>query len=210
MADDFYSFDEALDELKLKEEELKRLVSEGELRAFRKGDTMKIRRADVELLRSELDSDIADLDETVEELVFEDDSDLDADAGMATQELDVETLVDDPEPIESAPTSRSSSSARPVKRTAAAASMEEDEDLEPAWLTGMLMISSMMLLLAAPILLSLSTGNAGGLAKGVAGMFGAEFDQANMAPAATADADADATDADASGAASDADASDAE
>ena len=69
MADDFYSFDEALDELKLKEEELKRLVSEGELRAFRKGDTMKIRRADVELLRSELDSDVADLDETVDELV---------------------------------------------------------------------------------------------------------------------------------------------
>ena len=129
MADDFYSFDEALDELKLKEEELKRLVSEGELRAFRKGDTMKIRRADVELLRSELDSDVADLDETVDELVFEDDSDLDADAGMATQELDVETLVDDPEPEEAAPAPRSSASARPIKRASAAAS-DEDEDEE--------------------------------------------------------------------------------
>jgi len=93
VADDFYSFDEALDELKLKEEELKRLVSEGEIRAFRKGDTMKLRRADVENLRAELDVDV------VEELVFEDDSDLDGDTGMATQELDVETLVDDPEII---------------------------------------------------------------------------------------------------------------
>jgi len=207
VADDFYSFDEALDELKLKEEELKRLVSEGELRAFRKGDTMKIRRADVELLRSELDSDVADLDETVDELVFEDDSDLDADAGMATQELDVETLVDDPEPEEAAPAPRSSASARPIKRASAAAS-DEDEDEEPTWVAGMLMISALMLLLSAPILMSLSTGNASGLAKGVAGIFGAEFDgAATAASASNADAaDADAADADGA----DADAADAD
>lgn len=182
MADDFYSFDEALDELKLKEEELKRLVSEGELRAFRKGDTMKIRRADVELLRAELDADVADLDDTVDELVFEDDSDLDADAGMATQELDVETLVDDEEPAAPARASRSSASARPAKRSAVAAAAEEEEE-EPAWVKGLLMVSALLLILAMPIMLSLGTGNAGGLAKGVAGLFGAEFDQAAPAPA---------------------------
>lgn len=190
MADDFYSFDEALDELKLKEEELKRLVSEGELRAFRKGDTMKIRRADVELLRAELDADVADLDDTVDELVFEDDSDLDADAGMATQELDVETLVDEEEPVAAAPAraSRSSASARPAKRSAVAAAAEEEEE-EPAWVKGLLMVSALLLMLAMPIMLSLGTGNAGGLAKGVAGLFGAEFDQA--APAQPAEAPAD-------------------
>ncbi len=188
MADDFYSFDEALDELKLKEEELKRLVSEGELRAFRKGDTMKIRRADVELLRAELDADVADLDDTVDELVFEDDSDLDADAGMATQELDVETLVDDEEPAAPARASRSSASARPAKRSAVAAAAEEEEE-EPAWVKGLLMVSALLLMLAMPIMLSLGTGNAGGLAKGVAGLFGAEFDQA--APAQPAEAPAD-------------------
>ena len=95
VADDFYSFDEALNELKLKEEELKRLVSEGEIRAFRKGDTMKLRRKDVEELRAELDSDLVDLGDTSDELVFEDETDL-GDAGMATQELDVETLIDEP------------------------------------------------------------------------------------------------------------------
>ena len=95
MADDFYSFDEALEELKLKEEELKRLVSEGEIRAFRKGDTMKLRRADVETLRAELDGDLVDLGDNADELVFEDETDLGGDTGMATQELDVETLVDD-------------------------------------------------------------------------------------------------------------------
>lgn len=196
MADDFYSFDEALDELKLKEEELKRLVSEGELRAFRKGDTMKIRRADVELLRAELDADVADLDDTVDELVFEDDSDLDADAGMATQELDVETLVDEEEPVAAEPAraSRSSASARPAKRSAvavAAAAAEEEE--EPAWVKGLLMVSALLLMLAMPIMLSLGTGNAGGLAKGVAGLFGAEFDQAAASqPAASQPAEAPA------------------
>jgi len=55
MADDeFYSFDEALNELRLKEEELKRLVAEGEIRAFREGEIMKLRRGDVEELGREL------------------------------------------------------------------------------------------------------------------------------------------------------------
>ncbi len=184
MADDFYSFDEALDELKLKEEELKRLVSEGEIRAFRKGDTMKLRRADVENLRAELDVDV------VEELVFEDDSDLDADAGMATQELDVETLVDEEEPVAAEPAraSRSSASARPAKRSAVAAAAAEEEE-EPAWVKGLLMVSALLLMLAMPIMLSLGTGNAGGLAKGVAGLFGAEFDQAAASQPAEAPAD---------------------
>ena len=48
--EEFFSFDEALDQLRLKEEELKRLVSEGEIRAFRDGETMKLRRTDVETL----------------------------------------------------------------------------------------------------------------------------------------------------------------
>ena len=56
--EDFFSFDEALSELRLKEEELKRLVSEGEIRAFREGDTMKLRRGDVEALRSELGGEV--------------------------------------------------------------------------------------------------------------------------------------------------------
>jgi hypothetical protein len=47
------------------------------------------------------------------------------------------------------------------------------------------MISALLLILAMPVMLSLGTGNAGGLAKGVAGLFGAEFDQAPAAPADT-------------------------
>lgn len=185
MADDFYSFDEALNELKLKEEELKRLVSEGEIRAFRKGDTMKLRRKDVEELRAELDSDIVELGDTVDELVFEDDGD----AGMATQELDVETLVDEPvEELEPEPApapraaSRSSRSARaaepaaaPVRRQSAIAAIKEDEEEEPGWVKGVLILTTLVLFLAAPMITSLLTGRASGFAKGIAGAMGNQF-----------------------------------
>ncbi len=45
---EFYTFDEVLKYLQIPETKLKRLVSEGEIRAFREGDEMKFRRADVE------------------------------------------------------------------------------------------------------------------------------------------------------------------
>ena len=93
MADDqFLSFEDALDQLRLQEEELKRLVSEGEIRAFREGDTMKLRAQDVETLRSELTGDV-DAGAS-EEIVFEDDVDIADEAGMATEEItDVETIL---------------------------------------------------------------------------------------------------------------------
>ena len=91
--DQFFSFDEALDELRLQEEELKRLVSEGEIRAFREGETMKLRRADVEALRSELSGgEVVDLGDVTDDLVFEDDP------GMITEDLTetgADTLLDD-------------------------------------------------------------------------------------------------------------------
>lgn len=203
MADDFFSFDEALDELKLKEEELKRLVSEGEIRAFRKGDTMKLRRADVETLRAELDGDLVDLGDTVDELVFEDETDLGGDTGMATQELDVETLVDDSveevaeldlDEIEAAPARRSSTrssrggggksgGAAPVKRQSAVAAATAEQEEEPGFVKGAAILTALVLFLSMPVVVSLMTGNASGLAKGIAGIFGQTFEEA-AAPAA--------------------------
>ncbi|MEL6907913.1 MAG: hypothetical protein AAFP22_21070 [Planctomycetota bacterium] len=201
MADDFYSFDEALNELKLKEEELKRLVSEGEIRAFRKGDTMKLRRKDVEELRAELDSDLVDLGDTVDELVFEDETDL-GDAGMATQELDVETLVDEPveelelddieEPAPARGSSRSGRSARgadkeaPVRRTSAIAAAKAEAVEEPGWVKAGLAVTAILLFVAAPLIISLLTGTASGFAKGVAGALGNVF-EADADPAPSSD-----------------------
>lgn len=193
MADDFYSFDEALEELKLKEEELKRLVSEGEIRAFRKGDTMKLRRADVETLRAELDGDLVDLGDGADELVFEDETDLGGDTGMATQELDVETLVDDGveevaelelDDIEDTGSRRSStrSGSAPIKRQSAVAAATAEAEEEPGWVKGAAIVTALVLFLSMPVVVSLLTGNASGLAKGIAGIFGQTFEEA-AAPA---------------------------
>ena len=179
---EFYNFDEALDQLNLKEEELKRLVSEGEIRAFREGDTMKLRRADVETLRSELmGGDVVDLGSAGEELVFEDDLDLD-EAGMATEEIsemdtlledDVEDVgeveIEDMEPVAAAPSSG-------VRRTSAIAASQEEPEEEPMGMRLLTIGTTAVLLLAIPLTISISTGSASDIAKTIAGIFGAEFD----------------------------------
>ncbi len=48
---DYFSFEEVMGELELGEEDLKRMVSEGELRAFRDENKMKFKREDVETLK---------------------------------------------------------------------------------------------------------------------------------------------------------------
>jgi len=177
---EFFSFDEALHELRLKEEELKRLVSEGEIRAFRDGETMKLRKTDVETLRSELSGgEVVDLGEASEELVFEDDTDLDA--GMATEEIsEADTILDDdvedigeleleeeeldldlePEPV------RRSSALAPGR----AADVEEEN--EGMGLRAAMILTSGILLLAMPVAIAAASGNVTAIARGIAGIFG--------------------------------------
>ena len=51
MAMEYFSFEDVMAELELGEEELKRMVSEGELRAFRDENKMKFKKEDVESLK---------------------------------------------------------------------------------------------------------------------------------------------------------------
>ena len=54
---EFYTFDEVLHQLDIDEQKLKRLVSEGEIRAFREGDEMKFKRSDIDTLDMEASED---------------------------------------------------------------------------------------------------------------------------------------------------------
>jgi excisionase family DNA binding protein len=47
---EFYTFDEVLKQLQIDESRLKRLVSEGEIRAFREGDQMRFKRTEIDSL----------------------------------------------------------------------------------------------------------------------------------------------------------------
>lgn len=177
MSNEFFSFDEALDELRLKEEELKRLVSEGEIRAFRKGETMKLRRSDVEALRQELSGgEVVDLDDSTEELVFEDDAD--DETGMATQEIaDVETIIEDGiedlgeidlDVEEAAP-------AAPVRRASAVVAAQAEDAQESMGMRFAMILSAIVMAVSIPVLYSVSTGNLDDLAASVAGIFGHQF-----------------------------------
>ena len=102
--EEFISLEKALKELRLKEEELKRLVSEGEIRAFRDADKMKFKREDIEKLKQDTGKTIKFQDESsdtlTDDLLFDEeveDLDLDDDEiGMATAPISSdETFIDD-------------------------------------------------------------------------------------------------------------------
>jgi len=165
---DFMSFEDALKELRLKEEELKRLVSEGEIRAFREGETMKLRKSDVQNLRGELSGgDVVDLGGAGEELVFADDSDMDA--GMATEEIAQEDTILE-EDVEDVGAAETVAAPRATRRPAAVRVVEEEEAEGMAFRIAMIATSA-VLVLAFPVVLSAGSGQLSDMAKGIAGIF---------------------------------------
>ena len=177
MPEDFFSFDEALNQLNLKEEELKRLVSEGEIRAFREGDTMKLRRADVENLRKELmGGEVVDLGGAAEELVFEDDLELE-ETGMATEEIsDMDTLLEEEvedvgevaldEDAEIA----EEEDAEPVVAAARGPAAAEEAS-EGMFMRTVAILTALVLLLALPVVTGISTGFPSEIATTLVGWF---------------------------------------
>ena len=185
---DFFSFDEALNQLNLKEEELKRLVSEGEIRAFREGDTMKLRRADVENLKKELmGGEVVDLGGAGEDLVFEDDLQVE-ETGMATEEIsDMDTLLEE-EVEDVGEVALDDESVVAIEEEVAVVEDEEEapvvavrrsvavvaEPYEGALVRVVAILTALILLLAIPIAAGISMGTPSELAKSIASVFGAE------------------------------------
>jgi excisionase family DNA binding protein len=187
---EFFSFDEALNQLNLKEEELKRLVSEGEIRAFREGDTMKLRRADVENLRKELmGGEVVDLGGAGEDLVFEDDLQVE-ETGMATEEIsEMDTLLEEGvedvgevaledvpegaeelelEALEEEEDSGGAPLATPVRRSGAVAAEEVAEGM---LIRAVAIATALVLVLTIPVVTAMSRGSAGSLARSISGLF---------------------------------------
>ncbi len=113
--EEFISLEKALKELRLKEDELKRLVSEGEIRAFRDADKMKFKREDIEKLKQDTGKTIKFQDESsdtlTDDLLFDEeieDLDLEDEVGMKTEPISSdETFIDDaPKPKKKASVSK--------------------------------------------------------------------------------------------------------
>ncbi len=99
---DYYSFEDVLKDLSMEEDELKRLVSAGEIRAFRDNETMRFKAEDVERLKDQ-DDELDDLDlelDLGDDAEFElEETDLEDDGGDLVIE-DLDDLLDEPEEID--------------------------------------------------------------------------------------------------------------
>jgi len=175
---EFYSFDRVLRELQMQEEELKRLVSEGEIRAFRDQDKMKFKAEDVERfkkVRSSADAETLGDEDIPEELVFDED-DADQEVGMATAAISDDSFLEEDEgalelEAELPPEPR----AKRGRATAGAARkprvvVEEPEEAEgPLWTTA-IVLTTIACLLGVLVVLDAQRGLASGLTSGLANL----------------------------------------
>ena len=177
---EFSSFDEALKKLELEEEDLKRLISAGEIRAFREGSNMRLRVEDVSKVADQLgiggsvaESDAGEVLE-VEDLVL-DEAD---DEGMATTQLSEEDTLLDEEveelevAAEAAPARRSGGGAKGVagaRRGAAAAAVATTTD-EGSGMRAAMIFTSLLMLFGIAFAIDMVNGSKSGVTASVVDM----------------------------------------
>ena len=189
MADEFISFDKVLRELQMQEEELKRLVSEGEIRAFRDQDKMKFKKEDVDRfrkLRPSAKDETMGAAEVPEELVFDED-DANQDVGMATAAISDDSFLEEeqakaapePEPEPAAAPARSpsrgggrspSASASGRKPRASSVQVEEGQS-EGIGFKLAILVSSIVLVLGMFVAMDATKATPSGLTRGIADWF---------------------------------------
>ena len=177
---EFSSFDEALKKLELEEEDLKRLISAGEIRAFREGSNMRLRVEDVSKVADQLGigGSIAEADAgevlEVEDLVL-DEAD---DEGMATTQLSEEDTLLDEEveelevAAEAAPGRRSGGGAKGVsgaRRGAAAAAVAATSD-EGSGMRAAMIFTSLLMLFGIAFAIDMVNGSKSGVTASVVDM----------------------------------------
>jgi len=177
---EFSSFDAALDKLELEEDDLKRLISAGEIRAFREGSKMRLRVEDVERVAGELgiggavsEEDAGEVLE-VEDLMLDDDDD----AGMVTTQLSEEdTLLDDDVDVvevEDEPAGAAAPRARNAARGGGRSRRGQEEEQQAAESGGMraaLVLTTVVLVFAIPFAIGMISGHSSGATDGVVGIF---------------------------------------
>ncbi len=184
MADQFFSFEKVLRELHLEEEELKRLVSEGEIRAFRDEDKMKFKKEDIDRFKTKKNSDSPTIEsgsgELTEELFGEEEAGA-GDVGMVTQQIPDKSFLEEEEVQELEP-AKPARAEKPAARRPAPAARPARRRVEQTTQVGEGMLVQVMLILSAIVLLyaSLVVFNAAevrptGLSSGLASWVGDTF-----------------------------------
>ena len=92
---EFYTFDEVLRQLSIDENRLKRLVSEGEIRAFREGDQMRFKRTEIDALAGRSGGGSPSSDTSLTEISLEDESQPTVNVGGAADTLSDDLLIEE-------------------------------------------------------------------------------------------------------------------
>lgn len=190
MTDEFYDFEKALSELKMEEEELKRLVSAGEIRAFRSKGQMKFRKQDIDDLRTGGLDDAEEEETLTNELVFDETDPLsieDEEEGMATAKIDEQdTLIDEELPdIESdisdleEESFERSAPAKPVTRRATRVTrlreaQEARKEASPLFFA-LMVLTTILLLYGVVFLANIANNQQNGMTEGVSGFMVESF-----------------------------------
>lgn len=171
---DFSSFDDALKKLELEEEDLKRLISAGEIRAFREGSNMRLRVEDVSKVADQLGIGGSIAEEDAGEVLEVEDLVLDEleDAGMATTQLSEEdTLLDDAvEELEVAPAAPAAKAAprRTSGRAAAAAAPAAGD--EGNGMRAAMILTFVLMIFGIPFAIGMISGEPSGITAGIVEM----------------------------------------
>jgi len=173
------SFEEALNRLDLEEEDLKRLISAGEIRAFREGSNMRLDVADVDKVAEQLGigSPVSEADAS--EVVEIEELNLDDDDGMVTTQLSTEdtlldSVVEEVTVEESASSERSAggkrggSSKRGSKTTVLPAIEMTDEG---GGMRAALVVTAIVLVFAIPFAMGMISGRPSSITQGIVDMF---------------------------------------
>ncbi|MBT3339427.1 MAG: hypothetical protein HOM34_05245 [Planctomycetes bacterium] len=180
---DFFSFENALDQLELEADDLKRLISAGEIRAFREGSKMRLRTEDVQRVAGELGIETVTEAESgevleVEEVLFTEAAE---DDGMVTTQLSEEdTLLDsaleelEVEPEAPAASATVKSSATATKRGAASRSrVQESEEAavdSPAMIGVSILTTLLLIFLGIPAALGMAESRGSGMIQSIVDM----------------------------------------
>ena len=172
MADEFISFDKVLRDLQMQEEELKRLVSEGEIRAFRDQDKMKFKKEDVERFRrarASAKDETLSKEEVPEELVFEED-DANQEVGMATAAIADDSFLEEEAPAPSAkPTARTTRTTTTTTRKRV--TVEDEEEHEGAMWKVAIVVATLVLFIGSMVIMDAARATTSGLTRPFADMF---------------------------------------
>lgn len=170
MANPYSSFEDALRKLELEEDDLKRLISAGEIRAFREGSKMHLRAEDVDKVAKQLGigSNVSEKD-AGQSLQVEDLS-LGAagEEGMSTTQLSEEdTLLDDVETVDVGPEAVTTVTTT-TRRTK---TVELETQKESTGILFAAIVTTLLLVFSIPFAIGMVSARSTGLTAGVVGMF---------------------------------------